>query len=172
MRNNRIATALLALALLAATAIGAQAVRGAAASGEPAAFITIDGRHIGAADLRGKIVLVNFWATTCQICMAEMPDLVATYRQYRPRGLEVIAVAMPYDDVHAVRRYAAQQALPFPVVFDHGGALVRAYEQVKATPVTFILGPSGQRISKTVGIIDFTKLRAFLDTSLPAAPAS
>lgn len=169
MRISKTARLIFALALLAA--VGAHTASAKTADAM-ATFTTIDGRKIALSNLRGKIVLVNFWATTCTVCMAEMPELIATYRKYQPRGLEVVAVAMPYDDPQQVRQYAAKQGLPFPVVFDQGGALARDYEQVKVTPVTFIIDRSGQRISKTVGIIDFAKLRAFLDISLPADPAS
>ena len=128
-------------------------------------FATLSGQRIDLADLRGKIVLVNFWATSCGICMAEMPDLVATYRQYRERDFEVIAVAMPYDDLQQVRAYAAKQGLPFPVVFDTDGRLAHEFDQVGATPTTFLIDRSGRRISKTVGSINFGKLRAFLESA-------
>lgn len=168
MRISRAVRLCATFAVFAAVASGSYAAFQKTA-GATAAFTTIDGRRIALSDLRGKIVLVNFWATTCGVCLAEMPELIATYRQYQPRGLEVIAVAMPYDDPQQVRQYASKQGLPFPVVFDKGGALARAYEQVSMTPVTFVLDPSGQRISKTVGIINFAKLRTFLDASLPAS---
>ncbi|MFZ5557718.1 MAG: TlpA disulfide reductase family protein [Pseudomonadota bacterium] len=134
------------------------------------AFTTLTGQRINLADLRGKIVLVNFWATSCGICMAEMPDLVAAYRQYRERGFEVIAVAMPYDDPRQVREYAAKQGLPFPVVFDQDGGLAHEFGQVGATPTTFLIDRSGKRVSKTVGIINFDKLRAFLESVEAARP--
>ena len=84
-------------------------------------FTTIDGRHINQHALHGKIVLINFWATTCIICRAEMPELISVYRQYQSRGLEIIAVAMPYDNLPAVRQAVTSQALPFPVVYDREG---------------------------------------------------
>lgn len=154
--------ALLALALVASWHAPAQAAP------EPPTFITLDGKKIGPGELRGKLVLVNFWATSCGICLQEMPDLIATYRRYRSRGLEVIAVAMSYDEPEQIRAYMAKHGLPFPVVFDRDGALAREFEGVRATPTTFLIDRSGKRISKTVGIIDFNKLRAFLESA--AAP--
>lgn len=155
------------LVVLVSVAAGAYALRQKPAASTET-FTTISGQQIALNDLRGKIILINFWATSCGICMTEMPDLIATYRQYQPQGLEVIAVAMPYDDPEQVRLYAARHTLPFPVVFDKGGDLARDYGQVKVTPVTFIIDKSGQRISKTIGIINFSKLRAYLDTALAA----
>lgn len=133
-------------------------------------FTTLDGKQIRLADLRGKVVLINFWATSCGICMAEMPDLAATYLQYRNRGFEVIAVAMHYDEPELVKGYATKQGLPFPVVFDKDGELAREFDRVGATPTTFLIDQAGGRVSKTVGIINFDKLRAFLESAASAAP--
>jgi peroxiredoxin len=132
---------------------------------EAPAFTTLDGQKILPGDLRGKLVVVNFWATTCGVCLQEMPDLSAAYRNYRDRGFEVIAVAMHYDAPGQIHAYVAKHGLPFPVVFDRDGALAREFEGVGATPTTFLIDRSGQRISKTVGIVDFERLRAFLESA-------
>lgn len=159
-------TLVAATALIALVAVGYTVALKSAA---PAAtFTTLGGEKIDLADLRGQVVLVNFWATSCGICMAEMPDLVAAYRQYRERGFEVIAVAMSYDDPEQVREYVREQSLPFPVVFDEGGKLAAGFEQVSVTPTTFLIDKSGTRISKTVGVIHFGKLRDFLESAVPA----
>jgi peroxiredoxin len=161
-------TLVAAAALIALTAAGYGFV---SKSNTPTVtFTTLGSEKIALADLRGKIVLVNFWATSCGICLAEMPDLVAAYHQYRERGFEVIAVAMHYDEPELVRGYATKQALPFPVVFDTDGKLAREFDQVGATPTTFLIDQAGRRISKTVGIINFDKLRAFLESVAPAKP--
>ncbi len=128
-------------------------------------FTTLDGNKLRLEDRRGKLVLVTFWATSCSICLQEMPDLVATYRRYGGRGFDVIAVAMQYDDLAQIRAYTAKHRLPFPVVFDRDGTLAREFEGVRATPTTFLIDRSGKRISRTVGIIDFEKLRAFLESA-------
>ena len=135
------------------------------AAPEAHAFMTLDGKKIGPGELRGKLVLVNFWATSCGICLQEMPDLISTYQRYRNRGFEVIAVAMDYDEPEQIRAYVAKHRLPFPVVFDRDGTLAREYEGVRATPTSFLIDRSGRRISKTVGILDFDKLRAFLESA-------
>lgn len=136
-----------------------------AAASSALTFTTMKGQQIRLSDLRGKIVLIQFWATSCGICLAEMPDLIQTYRQYRKRGFEVIAVAMHYDQPGDIRAYVHKQGLPFPVVFDRDGSLAREFEQVGVTPTTFLIDGSGRRISKTLGIIDFGKLRAFLESA-------
>lgn len=125
-------------------------------------FAAMDGQKIRLYDLRGKIVLINFWATSCGICLKEMPDLIAAYQHYRSRGFEVIAVAMRYDEPEKIREYIRKQGVPFPVAFDRDGALAREFGQVNGTPTTFLIDRSGRRISRTVGVISFDKLRVFL----------
>jgi peroxiredoxin len=151
------------LVIALSAALNAQAVASPALT-----FTTMEGQQIRLSDLRGKIVLINFWATSCGICLAEMPDLIQTYQQYRKRGFEVIAVAMHYDQPGDIRAYVRKQGLPFPVVFDRDGKLAREFEQASVTPTTFLIDGSGRRVSKTLGIIDFGKLRAFLESAAVA----
>lgn len=158
MLYNGLRWAVLAIALSAP--LSAQAV----ASPVPT-FTTMEGKQIRLSDLRGKIVLINFWATSCGICLKEMPNLIRTHQQYRTRGFEVIAVAMHYDRPGDIGAYVRKQGLPFPVVFDKDGKLAREFDRVAATPTTFLIDGSGRRISKTLGIIDFGKLRAFLESA-------
>lgn len=127
---------------------------------------TVDGQTIRLKDLRGKIVLVNFWATTCAICLAERSELVQTYLQQRSKGFEVIAVAMPYDSTELIKRHMAKHPMPFSVVWDKDGEIGRQFGDVPGTPTTFIVDRNGRMVSKTVGPIDFDKLRRFLERPL------
>lgn len=127
---------------------------------------TIDGHKVALQDMRGKVVLVTFWATTCTICLAEQPDLVKTYERYRFRGLEIVAVAMPYDRPDLIKQHRAKYPMPFQVVWDKDGQIGRQFLGILGTPTTFIVDKSGRLVSKTVGAIDFDKLRHFLDASL------
>ena len=161
----------LLLALAAVAVLGA-AVAAYALAQRPAApdatFTALDGRQLRLADLRGKTVAVMFWVTSCPICKGEMPDLVETYRQYRPRGFELIGVAMAYDSPEDVKNFAKSRALPFPVVLDTGGELARAFSDTKVVPTTFLIDRNGKFVSRTLGAIDFSRLRQYLDASLGA----
>lgn len=129
-------------------------------------FTTLDGHPLRLQDLRGKIVLVNFWATSCGVCLAEMPALIRTYQHYHPQGLEIIAVAVSYDQPERIRAYVKQHALSFPVVWDTTGDIGRRFPDVQATPTTFIIDKRGQLISRTLGAIDVERLQLFLQDEL------
>ena len=116
--------------------------------------------------LKGKVVLVNFWATDCKSCVAEMPDLIKTYYQYQPRGFEIIAVAMPYDPPAQVVNFATQKALPFPVTHDSYAEITQKFGDVKLTPTAYIYNKDGKRIQRAIGALNFNKLHALLEEEL------
>ncbi|MGZ8251398.1 MAG: TlpA disulfide reductase family protein [Methylophilaceae bacterium] len=129
-------------------------------------FTTIEGKVIKMADLKGQVVLVNFWATDCPGCIAEMPALIDTYRQYHPKGFEVIAVAMPYDPPSQVLNYTRKNSLPFPVMHDGFSDISTRFEDVRLTPTSFIIDKQGNIIRKVIGELDFASLRTLLDKQL------
>jgi peroxiredoxin len=130
---------------------------------------TLDGKQVALESLRGKVVLINFWATSCPGCVKEMPQIADTWRKYHKRGLEVVAVAMSYDPPEYVRNYTRQNALPFTVALDADGKAAQAFNQVKLTPTTFIIGKDGHILQQTLGELDFVKLHALLDQQLGAS---
>ena len=129
-------------------------------------FTTLTGKTMQMADLKGKVVLVNFWSTDCLACVREMPDLVKTYNRYKDKGLEVIAVAMYYDPPAQVLNYATQKALPFAVMHDGFGEIKDKFHGVGVTPTTFIFDKTGQRLFYKVGELDFSNLNQLLDKAL------
>lgn len=68
-------------------------------SAPDSSFLLLDGSYINMGALKGKVVLINFWATTCTTCVKEMPDIVKTYSKYQSKGFETVAVAMQNDPV-------------------------------------------------------------------------
>ncbi len=129
-------------------------------------FTTIEGKKIAMADLKGNLVLVNFWATTCYTCIEEMPDLVRIYKLYHARGLEVIAVAMPDDPPAQVFNYVHQQQLPFPVMHDGFADITEKFGGVDLTPSTFIFDKQAKRLQRTIGKLDFVQLDQLLNAEL------
>lgn len=133
-------------------------------------FTTLDGQTRQLSSLKGKVVLVNFWATTCTTCVAEMPKIVETYKKFAPKGFETVAIAMDYDPPDYVRNYAQKNDLPFTVALDSGGKAAKGFEEVRLTPTTFLLDKQGRIVQKYLGEPDFAKLHALLDKLL-AEPA-
>ena len=116
-------------------------------------YTLLDGRQQHSSALQGRVVLVNFWATTCAVCVAEMPLLADTQRQFQARGYDTLAVAMPYDPPALVAHFAQQRSLPFGVVIDPGGALVRAFGNVQGTPSHFMLDRQGRVAAQFQGAV-------------------
>lgn len=129
-------------------------------------FTTIQGKEFSMASLKGKVVLVNFWATDCSVCVNEMPDIVKTYNAHKDKGFEVIAIAMPYDPPAQVLNYVTQKALPFPVMHDGFGQMIIKFGGVPATPTAYLFDKQGKQLQYTVGRLDFEKLNQLLDREL------
>ena len=133
-----------------------------------ATYMNLKGEKISAQSLRGKVVMVNFWATTCTSCVAEMPQMVVTYNKYHSLGLEFIAVAMSYDPPDLVLNYAETRQLPFHVALDLQGKLAQSFGDVKATPTTIIIDKHGRIIKRYVGTPSFEELHQLLEKELAA----
>lgn len=154
--------ALAALATLPWTA-------GCAGARDPAPNFTytlLDGTKGDTQGLRGKVLLINFWATSCVTCVAKMPQLVETHRKFAPRGFETLAVAMQYDPPAYVANFAETRRLPFGVVIDNTGAIANAHGPVTLTPTTFLIDKRGRIVKRYVGEPDFAALHALVDDLL------
>jgi peroxiredoxin len=119
---------------------------------------TLSGEPRNPAQLRGKVQLVNFWATSCAVCVAEMPEFVRLHERLAARGLEVTAVAMRYDRPDFVVAYQERVGLPFPIALDLDGAAARGFGEVRATPTTFVIDAQGQVVARYQGRPDFDEL--------------
>lgn len=131
-----------------------------------AQFVALSGGSFSTADLRGQVVLVNFWATSCVTCVAEMPKMVETWKRFAPRGYEMVAVAMSYDHPNAVAEFAQTRALPFRVALDTSGDAARAFGNVTVTPTTYLLDRRGRIVAKYVGEPDWQDLYARVESAL------
>jgi len=132
-------------------------------------YTLLDGSQRHSTALRGKVLLVNFWATTCTTCVAEMPKIVATHRKFQARGYETLAVAMRHDPPASVANYAESRRLPFGVVIDNTGAIAKGFGDVDATPTTFLIDKHGAIVKRYVGEPDFAALHTLVETLLAEA---
>ena len=113
-----------------------------------------DGSVVRLDDLRGKVVLLNFWATWCPPCRLEMPSLEALHTQLGPRGLAVLAVATR-DNAGDVRSFFNEHRLSFPALLDPGAHTYGVYE-IWSLPTTFVIDKRGYLVGKVVGHRDWT----------------
>jgi peroxiredoxin len=155
---------------LAALALGVAAsfafLRGGNAAAPEVRFATLSGNSFATSDLRGKVVLVNFWATSCVVCVKEMPRMVETYKKYAPRGYEMVAVAMSYDHPNQVAAFATSRGLPFQVALDADGAIAKSFGDIRVTPTTFVLDKRGRVLKRYLGEPDWAEFHQLLDKAL------
>lgn len=156
----------IAAVVVAAIGVGAYATVSKREVAPQLTFLSIKGDKITPESLKGKVVMVNFWATDCATCIKEMPDMVATYNKFKPQGLEFVAVAMSYDRPDYVVNYTETRALPFKVALDVDGSAAKAYGNVSMTPTTFVIGKDGKILKRYLGEPDFPALHKLLDASL------
>jgi peroxiredoxin len=126
-------------------------------------FTTITGKKIALSQLRGKTVIVNFWATSCPSCIKEIPHFLDLYRQYHTSGLEIIAVAMTYDPPSHVVALAQSQKLPYDVVLDLKSEHALAFGNVQFTPSTFVISPEGSFVMKKTGLFDPAEMMTLIE---------
>ncbi|MGZ8289555.1 MAG: peroxiredoxin family protein [Telluria sp.] len=153
-------------ALLVALAGGGYVALTQNKSAPDVTFINLKGDKISTQSLRGKVVMVNFWATSCVTCIKEMPQMVETYNKFKGQGLEFVAVAMQYDPPNYVINYTETSKLPFTVALDSGGDIARSFGDVTLTPTTFVIDKNGKIIKRYVGEPKFSDLHALLQKEL------
>ncbi len=131
----------------------------------------LDGRTIRSEELRGKVVLVNFWATWCPPCRAEIPDLVKLQDQYRDK-LVILGISEDEVGPEAVRQFATEQKMNYPIAMATP-ELRKVFTGVAALPTTFVIDPEGRIQMRHEGMLDAhttaleTEVLAGLRTDVP-----
>ena len=162
---------------IAAAAAAALLVTGASAyylgTNRPAApqatYVLLDGSQKTTADLKGRVTLVNFWATSCVTCVAEMPKMIATYDKFHARGFDTLGVAMQYDPPSYVVNYVETRKLPFAIAIDNTGSVAKAWGDIQLTPTTFLVNKRGEIVKSFVGEPDFADLLKLIEKLLKEA---
>ena len=127
------------------------------------AYTLLNGTPANTAALQGQVVMVTFWATTCAVCVQEMPQMVATHNMFQKRGLHTLAVAMSYDPPAFVVDFAQRKQLPFSVVIDNTGSVARSYGDIQGTPTTLLINKQGRVVERYVGAPNFRALQRRID---------
>ena len=155
-----------AAAVLAVASVAGLYGCGGAQAAPNSTFVLLDGSKQTTADLKGKVTLVNFWATSCVTCVAEMPKIISTYNKYKAQGYDTMAVAMSYDPPSYVVNYTETRKLPFKVAIDNTGAVAKAWGDVQLTPTTYIVNKRGEIVKQYVGEPDFAALHQLIEKLL------
>lgn len=112
----------------------------------------IQGRTLRLSDYKGKVVLLNFWATWCPPCRAETPDLVKIQREYQERGLQVIGITYPPEKVGEVRRFVRSLKINYPILLGRR-ATKTLFDQSETLPLTVIIDREGNIKDRIEGIL-------------------
>lgn len=152
--------------MLALAGVGVWQLAGSAKAAPNVTFTSLTGQQTTTQDLRGKVVLVKFWATSCVTCIAQMPDTISNYKDLSPEGFDTIAVAMQYDPPNYVKNFAETRKLPFTVAIDAKGDIAKAFGDVQLTPTAFLIDKQGHIIKRYLGNYDKTAFVATVKKAL------
>jgi peroxiredoxin len=130
-------------------------------SGPPpdVAFKDLAGNTTALSDLRGRPVLIAFWATTCAVCISEIPDLIRLHQEFSSEGFRLYAVAVAYDPPNRVVETTRNWKLPYPVVLDLKADLANAFGSGGQIPANFLIAPDGSVAMYQLGRLDLQKVR-------------
>jgi peroxiredoxin len=135
-------------------------------------FTLLDGEKLDLSSLRGKPVMVTFWATSCPGCRDEVPHLIDLYREFQSRGLEIIAVAMAYDPPAQVLEFRNRKNLPYKVALDLDSKSSLAFGDVRLTPTTFVISGDGHIVFEKVGSFEVPVMHALIEKLLDQRAAA
>jgi thiol-disulfide isomerase/thioredoxin len=146
---NRVFPAFLSIILFAASSL-AQA--GNANKAPAITLKDLNGKTVKLSDFKGSVILVNFWATWCVPCAAEIPELVKWQNEYGDKGLQIIGITYPPASGRKVRRFARENKINYPVLFG-SKATKKLFEPSDTLPMTIIIGKDGAVKDRIEGVI-------------------
>jgi len=130
------------------------------------AAVTPEGKKVSLDDLKGKLVILNFWATWCPPCRLEMPSMEKIYNEFKGGGLEVVAINF-MEGPESIKSFLKENDLTFTVLMDKAGEISQSYG-VHALPITFLIGRKGNVLARSIGYKDWhnKKTRKFISSLL------
>ncbi len=125
----------------------------------------LNGQTVRLSDLRGKAVLLNFWATWCPPCKVEIPWFIDLQKQYAAQGLEIIGVSMDDSGPDKVASFARQMGINYPVLIGND-KVADLYGGVQALPTTFYIGRDGKFVSRVYGLVSHSEVESNVRAAL------
>ncbi|MHC4728919.1 MAG: TlpA disulfide reductase family protein, partial [Planctomycetota bacterium] len=138
-------------------------------TGKPAPAFTLqdlNGNNVSLADFRGKVVIIDFWATWCPPCIREIPDFIELYDQYKDKGFEMVGISLDQAGISVVKSFAQKVKINYPVMMTDG-RVDKAYGGITSIPTTFIIDPAGNIRKKYVGYNEKAVFEADIKALLP-----
>jgi len=123
----------------------------------------LKGNQVTLSSLRGNVVVINFWATWCPPCKAEIPDFIEVYDMYSSRGVEFLGISA--EDKNLLEGFAEDYGINYPVLIDETGSVFQAYG-VSAIPQTYIVNRKGEIVFKQTGMMSKSQLSSAIDSAL------
>ena len=136
--------------------------------GKPAPAFTLqdlDGKNISLSDFRGKVVILDFWATWCPPCIKEIPDFIELYEKYKDKGFAMLGISLDQAGISVVKSFAQKYKINYPIMMTDG-QVDKAYGGITSIPTTFIIDPAGNMQKKYVGYIEKAVFEADIKTLL------
>src|SRR5262245_26783839 len=124
---------------------------------------TLDGNTVTLSKLQGQPVLLNFWASWCEPCRAEMPEIVQAYEAHKADGFVVLAINMTFEDsLPEAQAFVKEFHMPFPVLLDDTGAVARDAYRLPVLPMSFFIDRKGVIVHRQIGAMNGKQLDTFV----------
>ena len=129
---------------------------------------TLDGKTLRLSDLRGKAVVLNFWATWCPPCKMELPWLVDLQKQYGAQGLQIVGISEDEGGKDKVAQFVKEMGVNYTIAVDDD-SVAEKYGDVEDLPTTFYIDRNGKIVEFAMGLVDRSEIEAKMKTALGAA---
>ena len=110
----------------------------------------VDGNEVSSSMFQNKILLLNFWATWCPPCQAEIPHLASLYKEYQSKGLEVVGISLDEEGSEVVKTFVERKGIPYKILIGNDG-IANSFGGIRGIPTTFLIGRDGRIIRRYLG---------------------
>jgi thiol-disulfide isomerase/thioredoxin len=137
---------------LLAAAVAALVLAAPTAANFKFSFKDIDGKKVSLSEFKGKVIILDFWATWCVPCKAEIPGFIDLKKKYGAQGLEIIGLSVD-DSLSTAKKYATEMKMNYPVLLAEGKEdILKAYDPIPSIPVSIIIDRKGNIVARHLGI--------------------